>query len=39
MSAEFKMFIMACLRKNPENRIGLKDMAKHLWVKKFMNNN
>ncbi len=35
MSSQFKLLVAGCLRKNPENRLGLEGIKEHVWWKRF----
>ena len=37
LSNEAKNFVEGCLKKNPEERMNIKDALEHEWIKKFSN--
>ena len=37
LSSEAKNFVEGCLKKNPEERMNIKDALEHEWIKKFSN--
>ena len=37
LSEEAKSFVEGCLKKNPDERMSIKDVLEHEWIKKFSN--
>ena len=37
LSEEAKSFVEGCLKKNPEERMNIKDVLEHEWIQKFSN--